>query len=49
MPMYEYLNEQKEIRKAMTKDEKLNVKEEKKAVDDIHGWAILDGRKENQT
>ncbi|KAJ3411463.1 DNA topoisomerase 1 [Chytridiales sp. JEL 0842] len=45
-PIHEYLNEQKELKKNKTKEEKQAIKEEKKKIDDVYGWAILDGRKE---
>lgn len=44
--MLDYFNQQRELKKNMTKEEKLAVKEEKKAIDDHYGWAFIDGRKE---
>ncbi|KAJ3227143.1 DNA topoisomerase 1, partial [Chytriomyces hyalinus] len=45
-PIYQHLQEQKELRKAMTKDQKQKIKEEKLALEEKYGWAIFDGRKE---
>jgi hypothetical protein len=40
------LNELKANRKAKTKAEKLELKEEKDEIDKVYGWAFLNGRKE---
>jgi DNA topoisomerase-1 len=45
-PLTEYFAEQKEKRKAMTKEEKEVIKKEKLQIEDKYGWALLDGRKE---
>jgi len=45
-PITEYFAEQKEKRKAMTKEDKEVIKKEKQAIEDKYGWALLDGRKE---
>ncbi|OUM66749.1 hypothetical protein PIROE2DRAFT_66041 [Piromyces sp. E2] len=45
-PLTEYFAEQKEKRKAMTKEEKEVLKKEKQQIEDKYGWALLDGRKE---
>ncbi|KAJ3091530.1 DNA topoisomerase 1, partial [Quaeritorhiza haematococci] len=45
-PMTNYLNELKEKKKNMTKEEKQKIKDEKAKIDDQYGWAVLDGRKE---
>lgn len=42
----EYLEKEKERKKAMTKVEKQVLKDEKAKIDDQYGWAILDGHKE---
>ncbi|KAI8842098.1 hypothetical protein BC829DRAFT_401894 [Chytridium lagenaria] len=44
--IYDYLQKKKEERKSMTKEEKQKLKEEKLALDEHYGWAVLDGRKE---
>jgi DNA topoisomerase-1 len=44
--MYEYFETQKEIRKSMTKEEKNELKEGKKAMDEKYGYAVIDGRRE---
>ncbi|CAB07640.1 DNA topoisomerase 1 [Caenorhabditis elegans] len=41
-----YQKEQREIRKAMTKEEKLKIKEEKEAEVKIYGIAIIDGHRQ---
>lgn len=45
-PIFDYLNEQKEIKKSMSKEQKKALKEEKQKIDDIYGWCLLDSRKE---
>ncbi|KAJ3102892.1 DNA topoisomerase 1 [Phlyctochytrium planicorne] len=44
--IYHYLQQKKEERKNMTKEEKQNLKDEKNRIDEMYGWALLDGRKE---
>ncbi|CAI4226827.1 unnamed protein product [Auanema sp. JU1783] len=44
--MEAYFKEQTEIRKAMTKEEKLKIKEEKEAEGKIYGFAYIDGHKQ---
>ena len=44
--MTEYFEKQREIKKNMSKEEKLRIKEEKAAIDKKYGFAIIDGRKE---
>ena len=34
------------MKKAMTKEDKLKLKEDKQIIDDLYGFAYLDGRKE---
>ncbi|KAI8913708.1 hypothetical protein BC831DRAFT_490026 [Entophlyctis helioformis] len=46
LPITEYLAELKEKKKAMTKEEKQAIKEEKAKIDAVYGWALLDNRKE---
>lgn len=41
-----YFKEQSEKRKAMTKEEKLKIKEEKEAETKIYGFAFIDGHKQ---
>ncbi|KAI0244736.1 DNA topoisomerase 1 [Massospora cicadina] len=45
-PMFEYFQAEKEKKKAMTKEEKLELKREKEAIEAKYGIALLDGRKE---
>lgn len=45
-PMFEYFQDLKEKKKAMTKEEKLVLKKQKEEIDKHYGFAILDGRKE---
>ena len=45
-PMFEYFQQQKELKKQMTKEDKKLLKEDKQKVDDEYGWCLLDGRKE---
>ncbi|KAL2915688.1 DNA topoisomerase 1 [Polyrhizophydium stewartii] len=45
-PITEYLAEQREKKRAMSKEQKQVEKEEKARVDALYGWAMLDGRKE---
>ncbi|KAI9090445.1 hypothetical protein DFS34DRAFT_643834 [Phlyctochytrium arcticum] len=45
-PIAEYLAQLREERKAISKEEKLKLKQEKAEIDAKYGWAILDGRKE---
>lgn len=45
-PMAQYFDELKEARKAMSKDEKDRVKEEKKQIEEKFGWCLWNGRKE---
>jgi len=45
-PIAEYFAEEKEKRKAMTKEEKEVIKKEKQEIENKYGWALLDGRKE---
>ncbi|KAI8620897.1 hypothetical protein BC830DRAFT_1096703 [Chytriomyces sp. MP71] len=45
-PIYQHLQDEKEKRKSMTKDQKQKIKEEKLALEEKYGWAIFDGRKE---
>eukprot|EP00842_Homolaphlyctis_polyrhiza_P005285 jgi/Hompol1/5758/HPOL_002789-RA len=45
-PITDYLNELKERKKTMTKEEKDAIKAEKKQIEDKYGWAYLDNRKE---
>jgi len=44
--MYEYFQAEREMKKSMTKDQKLAVKEEKLALEEQYGICYLDGRKE---
>lgn len=45
-PIFSHLEKQKELKKAMSKEEKKALKEEKAKVDDVYGLCLLDGRKE---
>lgn len=45
-PITHYLAELKEKRKAMSKQEKQDIKDEKLKLEESHGWALLDNRKE---
>ena len=45
-PIFHYLEQQKEIKKNMSKEEKLKIKEEKLKIDEQYGFAYLDNRKE---
>ncbi|KAJ3191267.1 DNA topoisomerase 1, partial [Irineochytrium annulatum] len=45
-PIYDYQQAKREEKKNMTKEEKLQAKEDKKKIDDIYGWALLNGKKE---
>ncbi|OMJ26707.1 DNA topoisomerase 1 [Smittium culicis] len=45
-PMFQYFQQQKENKKAMTKEEKQILKDEKQKIDDFYGYCYLDGRKE---
>ncbi|KAG0268757.1 DNA topoisomerase 1 [Actinomortierella ambigua] len=44
--MFEYFQEQREKKKAMTKEDKAKIKAEKEALKEKYGFATLDGRKE---
>lgn len=45
-PMFQHFENMKAIKKAMTKEEKNKIKDEKKALDEEYGYCLLDGRKE---
>lgn len=45
-PITKYLEQQRELKKQMTKEEKESIKLEKKKVEDQYGWALIDGRRE---
>lgn len=45
-PMFQHFESMKAIKKAMTKEEKNKIKDEKKALDEEFGFCLLDGRKE---
>ncbi|TPX59427.1 hypothetical protein PhCBS80983_g02484 [Powellomyces hirtus] len=45
-PIAEYVNQEKERKKNLTKEEKLRIKEDKMKLDEKYGVAFLDGRKE---
>ena len=45
-PILKYYQEQKELKKAMSKEEKKILKGEKEKIDEMYGWCLLDGRKE---
>lgn len=45
-PMFQHFENMKAIKKAMTKEEKNKIKDEKKALDEEFGFCLLDGRKE---
>ena len=45
-PITNYLLELKEKKSLMTKEEKKAIKDEKAKLEEMHGWAYLDGRKE---
>ena len=44
--MFEYFEKMKEQKKAMTKEEKDKIKQEKKELEEKYGWASIDGRRE---
>lgn len=46
LPILDHLNRLKELKKLMTKEDKNVIKEEKKVLDDVYGYCILDKRKE---
>jgi DNA topoisomerase-1 len=45
-PIVQYLEAEKDKKKNLTKAEKDQIKQEKQAIDDRYGWAMIDGRKE---
>ncbi|KAI8999966.1 eukaryotic DNA topoisomerase I [Gaertneriomyces semiglobifer] len=45
-PIAEHVENLREMKKTMTKEEKEKIKADKKAIQDIYGWAYIDGRKE---
>ena len=44
--MHQYYTERSEERKAMTKDEKLVLKQENEKILEEYGWCVIDGHKE---
>ena len=44
--IHEYYKEKSEQRKAMTKEEKLKIKEQNEKLVEEYGWCVIDGHKE---
>jgi DNA topoisomerase-1 len=44
--MHQHFEHLRELKKQMTKEEKLKIKEEKQKIDEEYGWCLLDGKKE---